>query len=211
MRRAYVRMCAEEERRLAASNGSRWPEITLERVFVRLLLEAPLLRPSRLQIEGMPARSWSEACRGQFQIPEQLVRSDWVQCVASEFRMLSMCHLRLYPDTLRVLRTLREKGRGIWLLSNAQRCFTVQELEYMGLWDWFDGIRISSNAGLRKPDPQFMRLLLTEEGLDPADCVMIGNEMESDMAVAAACGVDGFYLPEEGHSLPLLLKEDDDA
>ena len=87
----------------------------------------------------------------------------------------------------------------------------MQELEYMGLWDLFDGIRISSDAGIRKPDPRFMRMLLTEEGLDPGDCLMIGNETESDMAVAAACGVDGFLLEGEGHSLPLLLEEDGDV
>ena len=223
MRRAYQRMCAEEETRLAEMNGSLWPEITLERVFVRLLLEAPSLRESRLLIEGKSARSWREVCCGGPErsreerrydpemLPDRLVHSDWVQCVASEFRLLSICHLRLYPDTLETLQTIRQKGGSLWLLSNAQRCFTVQELEQAGLWDLFDGIRISSDAGVRKPDPLFMRSLLDEEGLDPADCLMIGNERESDMAVAAACGVDGFYLEEDGHSLPLLLKEVRDA
>ena len=47
-----------------------------------------------------------------------------LQDVALLFRTLSMGHLRLYPDAKKVLRTLRKQGKGVYLLSNAQRAFT---------------------------------------------------------------------------------------
>ena len=39
-----------------------------------------------------------------------------------------------------------------------------------------------------------MEALLREQKLEAADCVMIGNDWRSDMAVAAKCGVDGVFL-----------------
>ena len=38
-----------------------------------------------------------------------------------------------------------------FLLSNAQSCFTLDELDALGLADRFDGILLSSDAGMKKP------------------------------------------------------------
>ena len=69
-----------------------------------------------------------------------------------------------------------------------------------GIWDLFDGIFISSDRQIKKPDPAFMKDLLAEYGLDPGECVMIGNEYGSDMKIAADCGVDGIFLNTDAHS-----------
>ncbi|MBR5774174.1 MAG: phosphoribosylformylglycinamidine synthase subunit PurQ, partial [Clostridia bacterium] len=39
----------------------------------------------------------------------------------------------------------------VYLLSNAQSCFTINELKECGLYDLFDGIIISSDVGRKKP------------------------------------------------------------
>ena len=54
------------------------------------------------------------------------------QAAALFFRTLSMRHIRLYPGAGEVLRTLRERGKGVYLLSNAQAAFTVPELKKAG-------------------------------------------------------------------------------
>lgn len=53
---------------------------------------------------------------------------------------------------------------------------------------------ISSDEGCCKPDPAFFRILFDRYGLDPADCLMIGNERTSDLAGALAAGIDCCYL-----------------
>ena len=55
------------------------------------------------------------------------------------FRILSMDRLRLYEGTKEMLQALREHGKKIYLLSNAQKIFTEYEMQALGLTPFFDG------------------------------------------------------------------------
>ena len=113
---------------------------------------------------------------------------------AQLMRIASMEYICLYPWVKEALAHLRQKGYRLWLLSNAQRVFTAYELRLLGLEDAFDGIYISSDYGCRKPDVRFYRALLEEKQLDPAACLMIGNDRETDIAGAKAAGMDTLYM-----------------
>ena len=113
---------------------------------------------------------------------------------AQLFRIASIEYIRLYPWVKEALQHLRQKGYRLWLLSNAQRAFTAYELRYLGLEDAFDGIYISSDYQCRKPDVRFYQALLQERQLDPATCLMIGNDRETDIAGAKAAGLDTLYM-----------------
>ena len=116
---------------------------------------------------------------------------------AQLFRICSIEYVKLYPHVLEALETLRQKGYRLWLLSNAQRVFTEYELRHLGLGQQFDGIYISSDYGCRKPDIRFFRTLLEEQKLDVANCLMIGNDRETDIAGAKAAGLDTLYMHTE--------------
>ena len=113
---------------------------------------------------------------------------------AQLFRISSMEYIRLYPYVMEALETLHKRGHRLWLLSNAQRVFTAYELRHLGLDDQFDGIYISSDHGCRKPDSRFLGALMQEQGLDPANCIMIGNDRETDIAGAKKAGLATFYM-----------------
>ena len=110
------------------------------------------------------------------------------------FRIASTEYIRLYPGVLTALATLRARGYRLWLLSNAQQVFTTCELRHLGLDGCFDGVYLSSAYGCRKPDGRFFRALLEGEGLDPARCLMIGNDRQTDIAGARALGLGTLYL-----------------
>ena len=116
---------------------------------------------------------------------------------AQLFRICSTEYIRLYPHVLESLAALRRKGYRLWLLSNAQEMFTKFELNHLGLTDTFDGIYISSQFGFRKPDVRFFHALLTEQKLNSKQCLMIGNDRETDIAGAKATGLDTFYMHTE--------------
>ena len=120
-----------------------------------------------------------------------------VEATAVFFRIQSTKKLRIYPWVRPVFRELREDGKKIFLLSNAQACFTRPELKALSLADAFDGIVISSEAGIRKPSPKIMEGLLTTYELSAPDCLMIGNDQHSDIAVARAFNMDSCYLETE--------------
>ena len=113
---------------------------------------------------------------------------------AQLFRISSIEYIRLYDDVIAALEALRRRGFRLWLLSNAQAVFTAYELRLLGLHDQFDGILLSSDYGCRKPDRRFYDALLKEHKLDPARCLMIGNDRETDIAGARAAGMATLYM-----------------
>ena len=114
-----------------------------------------------------------------------------------QFRITTTKMLKLYKNSRKVLDGLRAAGKKVYLLSNAQRAFTWQELEKTGIVECFDDIMISSDAGCKKPDAAFYRMLMDKHGLDVKECVMIGNDSTSDIAGAGAVGMDAFYVRTE--------------
>ena len=110
------------------------------------------------------------------------------------FRIASTEYIRLYPGVTDALKALREKGYRLWLLSNAQRVFTAYELNHLGLVPYFDGIYLSSDFGCRKPDIRFFSALLEEQQLQKENCLMIGNDLDTDIAGAKNAGLATLYM-----------------
>ena len=117
-----------------------------------------------------------------------------IETVGNVMRILSRDYLKLYDGVMDFLASLKQKGKGVYLLSNAQRLFTESELKVLGIYDLFDGIYISSDKGIKKPSPEFMEMLLAEYNLDKSESIMIGNDCSSDIAVANACGMDSLFI-----------------
>ena len=186
--RSYLQFVHEAEESLRREKGYAFPEIELLDVFRRLWREAP--------------KSHSSG----YSVSEDNLE-DFLIAAANLFRILSRRRLGLYPNTLRALHSLRAEGRRLWLLSNAQHCFTLPEMEALGLAGLFDGIYISSDCGMKKPQPEFMKKLLCENGIDPGDAVMVGNDFSSDMRIAAECGVKGIFLNTDRYDADTLLRE----
>ncbi len=110
------------------------------------------------------------------------------------FRALSTEYLKLYPGTMSMLTALKEAGKKIYLLSNAQRIFTAYELKYLGISDCFDDIFISSDYGTKKPDPDFFNALINKHKLDINKSIYIGNDSICDIYGASRLGMDTFYV-----------------
>lgn len=148
-----------------ATFSCKYPEICLDQVFTNLFTEKGILPDASL-----------------------------VYYIGNTFRCLSRSRFSLYPGISDMLATLHAQGKRIYLLSNAQRIFTYQELAQLGLLPYFDGIFISSDHGIKKPDPDYMKKLLQTYSLDPTQSIMIGNEIQSDIAIANACHMDSVYI-----------------
>lgn len=113
---------------------------------------------------------------------------------AQFFRILSMEYIRLYPGVKEALAQLKKDGHRLWLLSNAQHVFTSYEMNLLGLKECFDGIYISSDYGCRKPDIRFFDALVKEKGLEAKSCLMIGNDLTTDIGGAGEAGLSTFYI-----------------
>ncbi|MDE7245470.1 MAG: HAD family hydrolase [Oscillospiraceae bacterium] len=124
------------------------------------------------------------------------IEADFQQAVSAGryFRQQETEYIRLYDGVPDLLRSLRECGYGVWLLSNAQRVLTAPDLEKLGLEPFFDGIYLSSDYGVRKPDRRFFDILLRERNIIPETAVMIGNDGLCDIQGAKSAGLHTLYI-----------------
>ena len=207
LRRAFWRIDAEERAAARRRTGLENAEIRIERVFLRLLMEAES-RPCGMPIGGRGVGEWRKRyARGPERVLGALESGDWVAAVANGFRIHTRDWLRPYPDTRPVLEELVRRGKRIYLLTNAQGVFTRPEIAATGLDAFFPAPRISSEAGVMKPQGEFLGALLREEGLEAGETAFVGNEMRSDMALALRCGVQGIYLNTAGAALETVQSE----
>ena len=121
---------------------------------------------------------------------------------ARTFRLLSLRKLKLFPGVPAMLETLHRHGKQVFLLSNAQALFTRPELTLLGLDTRLDGSILSSEAGRKKPDPEFYHILMEKYGLDPQQTVMVGNDDIADCHGAAKAGLDSFYVQTQQSPVP---------
>lgn len=116
------------------------------------------------------------------------------KAAAQVLRLAQTRYIRLYPGVKAALAALRGAGHRLYLLSNAQAAFTAPELRLLELEPYFDSIYLSSDYRCRKPDARFFAVPLREHGLDPATCLMIGNDAATDIVGAKSVGMAALYI-----------------
>ena len=122
------------------------------------------------------------------------VSEELVACTSNFFRLLSLDYVKLYDGVVDLLDALRKKGKNIILLSNAQRSFTEPEIRYLGLYDKFDKIYISSDCYCAKPDLKFYQTMIDDLGLKKEETIMIGNDEITDIKGSYEAGLDSLYI-----------------
>ena len=76
------------------------------------------------------------------------------------FRVLSTIYVKVYPGTVEMLERLKDAGKKVYLLSNAQRIFTEYEMRVLDIFKLFDAVLISSDYKTKKPDKRFFDIIL---------------------------------------------------
>ena len=114
--------------------------------------------------------------------------------IALTFRKLSTKYIKKYKGVDKLLTFLKERGCKIYLLSNAQRAFTISEMEKLDLIKYFDGIAISSDYTIKKPNKDFYLKVLEQFDLAISDTWMVGNDFGCDIAPAMELGLKTIYI-----------------
>jgi 2-haloalkanoic acid dehalogenase type II len=94
-----------------------------------------------------------------------------------------------FPETIEVLKDLKEKGYKLAILSNTDQFSINQVLEKHNLRELFDEVFLSYNHGLLKTDTEFFEEAITQLGLSKEEVIMVGDSMESDIAGAEKAGI----------------------
>ena len=111
-----------------------------------------------------------------------------------EFRAFSTQHIAVYDGVTETLAKLKKAGKKLYILSNAQACFTAPEIARLGLKKYFNGIVYSSDYGCAKPDPKFFDVLFKKYNLNKKETVYIGNDKLANGRVGKIAQID---MPKE--------------
>ena len=98
------------------------------------------------------------------------------------------------PYAYEILDYLKEKGYGMHVVTNGFEDVQDVKLISSNLKDYFDHIITSESAGHKKPNPDFFEYTLNLIGSPKEDCIMIGDNPDTDIKGALSIQLDVIFF-----------------
>lgn len=99
------------------------------------------------------------------------------------------------PAMGELVRELKEAGRGIYLCSNASLRLRVYQNRIPGI-EYFDGILVSAEEKLLKPEPEIFERLFEKFSIRPEESFFI-DDLAVNIEGARRCGMDGYCFADQ--------------
>lgn len=104
----------------------------------------------------------------------------------------------LFPETVDVLASLKEKGYNLGIISNFDsRVYDV--MKKLRIYDYFDIFVISSEVGHAKPAIGIFSVALERAGRESREVIHIGDDLCNDFHGARALGIRALLLDRDGN------------
>lgn len=154
---------------------------------------------------------WSDKDRGII-FPEDIMAQKRDAIPAEVFEKVSEMVDNFYPymppfeKMYGLVKQLKENGYGIYLLSNASSDFHERRKDIPAL-ALFDGVVVSADYKLLKPEKEIYLTLFEKFGLKPEECFFI-DDVQANIDGAKMAGMDGHcYAHGDVEILKKALKE----
>lgn len=113
--------------------------------------------------------------------------------IAQAYIEISPRMTNLFPDALEVLQYLQEKY-SLHLITNGFAEVQWIKIEHSGLKPLFEHIIISEEVGTQKPQKEIFDIAMERASTHAADCIMIGDNFNTDILGAKNAGMDQVYF-----------------
>jgi 2-haloacid dehalogenase len=91
-------------------------------------------------------------------------------------------------ETVKIFDEIKQRGMPVYALTNwSAEKFPLAKQRYDFL-NWFDGILVSGEVGLKKPDLKIFRLMLDKYQLDAAQTIFI-DDVKANVVAASQLGL----------------------
>jgi 2-haloacid dehalogenase len=102
-----------------------------------------------------------------------------------------------FPHSVEIMRELRSASVPVYALSNWSREMYPGTRRRFSFLDEFDGILISGDVGIGKPDPAIFREFLGRFGLVAASTVFV-DDSSANVSVARSMGIEAIQFGSAG-------------
>ena len=118
------------------------------------------------------------------------------------------CFQHLHKDIIPLLRSLKEKGIKVGLISN---CFSEETtvIRKSVLFQYFDVVCLSYEQGIQKPDLGIYRRCMDQLGVEAHECLYVGDGGSHELEAARELGmkaVQAVWYLREGTTQPCSRK-----
>jgi putative hydrolase of the HAD superfamily len=128
--------------------------------------------------------------------------SELVREVADAYSSEREARVAPFPGALDTLAALRRRGHRLALVTNGGARLQRAKLERFGLAGFFHAVRIEGEVGVGKPLAAAFAGALAALGAAGEPAVMIGDDLDADIAGASAAGLAAIWIDHRGAGPP---------
>lgn len=104
----------------------------------------------------------------------------------------------LFPDAVETLKALKDLGLHVGIITDSDNDYIEAHLKALGIYDLFDSITTSEDAGYYKPHPRPFQLALEKAGIEAGEALYVGDNPAKDCLGAKNVGMMSVLLDPEG-------------
>ncbi|XEC97729.1 HAD family hydrolase [Paenibacillus tarimensis] len=90
--------------------------------------------------------------------------------------------------------------RRLGIISNGDLTQQTSKLEKLGILNDFEIIVTSGDTGIAKPDKKIFEIACEKAGMEPDQCIYIGDNLKTDVLPCKEIGMKGIWLNRNGSS-----------
>ncbi|NJE53900.1 TIGR02253 family HAD-type hydrolase [Thermococcus sp. 21S9] len=109
----------------------------------------------------------------------------------------------LFPDAVETIKALKTLGLHVGIITDSDNDYIESHLKALGIYDLFDSITTSEEAGYFKPHPRPFRLALEKAGVKPEEALYVGDNPGKDCVGAKNVGMLSVLLDPKGEKREL--------
>lgn len=142
-------------------------------------------RESRIELK--PFEVWKKFVLKEYQFPDETLAS-----IAEDLTYLyetTFYYREMRPEMPEVLAVIKSMGLSMGIISNTQSQRQVPDnLTQYGIIDYFNPIVLTSQYGLRKPDPSIFYYAARLAKVPTGSCVYVGDKINRDILGSSRAG-----------------------
>jgi putative hydrolase of the HAD superfamily len=128
--------------------------------------------------------------------------SDLARRSAERYNAYRVKYYTLFPGTIELLRSLRERGKRLGIVTNGLAETHREKIALLRIGEYFDAIFLADEVGMVKPDPLLFAHACRTLGGAPAHAAMVGDRYDRDIRGALEAGLYTLWLNVRSERLP---------